>query len=514
MSSSLTTRPRLLAALTWSAAVAALIFALFHAHGFDDPFTTYRYSENLARGLGFVYNPGERVLSTTTPLYTLLLVVPRLLGLDLPLTSMAISSAALAAGGLLLFLLGCQLHTPLAGLVAMLLYPLTPLLLPTLGAETALYCTLILGSFLAYARNRPLTTALLLALATLTRADGILAAGVIGLAAFLQIFQNGHEDTKTQSSHIFPNLRAFAPSWKKDRATSLPNLRAFASSWLTGLALYTAIVAAWHLFAWAYFGSPLPATLAAKQRQGSMLISDSFAQGLLDLAQAYWAQPLLQLQLLAALAGLIYALGWRRGWLPLVAWGVIYAAAYSALGVTRYFWYYGPLAPVLFALLGLAIQALVALIRSRPLAWAGAIAGTALLAWPLLAALPGQVARIDSRLAIYQAAGAWLRANTPAEATVGTLEVGVIGFYAQRPIVDFAGLIQPDIAQEIGPASDYGDLTAWAFTRYQPDFLVLRAPAPPQLAALPDFQQHCAERHQLTNSGYEGTLIIYACSGL
>ena len=39
----------------------------------DDAFITFRYARNLLGGLGFVFNAGERVLGTTTPLYTLLL---------------------------------------------------------------------------------------------------------------------------------------------------------------------------------------------------------------------------------------------------------------------------------------------------------------------------------------------------------------------------------------------------------------------------------------------------------
>ena len=38
----------------------------------DDQFTIYRYIENIASGKGFVFNEGERVLGSTTPLFTLL----------------------------------------------------------------------------------------------------------------------------------------------------------------------------------------------------------------------------------------------------------------------------------------------------------------------------------------------------------------------------------------------------------------------------------------------------------
>ena len=39
----------------------------------DDAMITFRVAENLAYGRGFVYNPGEYVQVTTTPLYTMLL---------------------------------------------------------------------------------------------------------------------------------------------------------------------------------------------------------------------------------------------------------------------------------------------------------------------------------------------------------------------------------------------------------------------------------------------------------
>lgn len=41
----------------------------------DDSYITFRYARNILAGNGFVYNPGEHVLGTTTPLYTILLVL-------------------------------------------------------------------------------------------------------------------------------------------------------------------------------------------------------------------------------------------------------------------------------------------------------------------------------------------------------------------------------------------------------------------------------------------------------
>ena len=45
------------------------------ARTIDDAYITFRYARNILAGLGFVYNPGQTVMGTTTPLYTLLMVM-------------------------------------------------------------------------------------------------------------------------------------------------------------------------------------------------------------------------------------------------------------------------------------------------------------------------------------------------------------------------------------------------------------------------------------------------------
>ncbi len=45
------------------AGTGILLYCAFAHWAYDDPFITFRYARNLRAGLGFVYNPGERVLS-------------------------------------------------------------------------------------------------------------------------------------------------------------------------------------------------------------------------------------------------------------------------------------------------------------------------------------------------------------------------------------------------------------------------------------------------------------------
>jgi hypothetical protein len=66
----------------------------------DDSYITYRYARNLLAGEGFVFNPGERVLGTTTPLYTSLMALSALPtgGVDAPFANLAWLINAVADG--------------------------------------------------------------------------------------------------------------------------------------------------------------------------------------------------------------------------------------------------------------------------------------------------------------------------------------------------------------------------------------------------------------------------------
>jgi hypothetical protein len=71
---------------------------------FDDAYTTFRYAANLARGLGVVFNPGEHVLGTTSPLFTFILAgVGRVVGLQ-HMEAIAVAADILASLGMLYYM--------------------------------------------------------------------------------------------------------------------------------------------------------------------------------------------------------------------------------------------------------------------------------------------------------------------------------------------------------------------------------------------------------------------------
>src|SRR5262245_60782861 len=63
--------PRIFAAIT--VVLAAAAWLVFHRFTVDDAFIAYRHARNLARGLGPVMNPGERVEGVSNLPWTVLL---------------------------------------------------------------------------------------------------------------------------------------------------------------------------------------------------------------------------------------------------------------------------------------------------------------------------------------------------------------------------------------------------------------------------------------------------------
>ncbi len=462
--------------------VSIAIFLSFRHWAYDDPFITYRYARNLANGLGFVYNPGERILSTTTPLFALLLAGLSFLWPDIPKLANLIGAVSLAAGGLLLWDLGHSWKSLAVSWTGLLLYPIFSLVIITLGSETPLYLAFCLGTFAFYARSQFSAVAILAALATLTRPDGILIPVLLGI-------------------HFLLVYRGRIP-----RAAVL---------------IFSGIVLAWYAFAWVYFGHPLPVTLVAKQQQGAMTISQDFVHGFFKVVSRYQDSWLYWLEALLALTGVIWAIFKARPWLLLLSWTGVYFLAFSLLGVSSYHWYYAPLAPGFVAAIGLGLEATGASLKRVSNQWQGFSRQSYQLVIVLLLAVLtlGQLYGLrnlrqdnDRRVQIYRAVGEWLSTNTPGWVKIGTLEVGIIGYYAQRQMIDFAGLIQPQIASQLSGKDNFEEAALYGVETYHPDYLVLHENLFPRLED-ELILNHCRQLETFTGApyGYDNNLLIYAC---
>ncbi len=453
--------------------IAAGIFAAFSWWAYDDPFITFRYADNLRSGLGFVYNPGQRVLSTTAPFYAIVLAGLGLLWADLPRLSNLIGAISLALGGVALSRLGRWWGDRLGGVMAMVVFPTFPLVVHTLGSEMPVYIMLVLWAFVFQAAGRAGPAMALAGLATLTRPEGLLAALVLA----------GWTVAGQRRIRWFP---------------------------LLGFGLVTV---PFYLGVWLYFGSPLPVTLMVKQHQAQMAVSESFTQGFVGLLRAYGQQhPLFLLYGGLAVFGAFRLFTTGMPWLPLIVWTCLYFASYALLGVPRYFWYYAPLVPALSVLVALGIAGVTNLWSDKLVA-RRVVTGLIILAltlWPQIAGLISLYNNPDPRIHVYRRVGLWLNHWTPESSLVGTLEVGIIGYYARRPMIDFAGLIQPEIARQMRRETSYQDLALLAIDRYQPEYVVIN---PALLPAVAEelLRFGCVSLQEFAEAQYRGRLVIYQC---
>ncbi len=392
----------------------------------DDAFITFRYAENIAAGKGFVYNQGERVLGISTPLYTLLLALLVKLGLPIVLLARLVNVAADCMTGALIFLLLRQYRFGVATLAAFF-YVLFPRVVvwSISGMETSLYVLFIASALYCYHKKNLGLASLFLGLTFLTRVDGI----ILGLALLL---------------HYVLSYRRFP--------TRLV---------LGGLAL----VLPWLVFSILYFGSPVPNSVPGKKALYSETIWETpqwriFWEFLFLKVKIGW--PLLAL----ALAGAYRALTRARSYDFVVLWSVLYFVFFFFAQTKIHIWYYVPfyLGYLILVTLGaeLAYEKLNGVWVSsfadkspRAKIPSGvAVFRTALISVVIIASVmicSQQIRRTIGLLAVEQVVvedinkkmGLWLEANTQPTDTICAEDIGHLGYYSKRYILDQDGLVSP-----------------------------------------------------------------------
>jgi hypothetical protein len=405
----------------------------------DDAFITFRYARNLIDGVGFVYNPGERVMGTTTPFYTLLMAgLGGILGgsqADFPWIALVVNALADCGTALLLWRLGRRFGSERAGAAAGLVWAVAPFSVTFAigGLETSLYVLLLTAVIFCYIEKHLELAGFCAALALLTRVDALILAAPLGL--------DWLERTIRARDRF---------NWKAALAFLIP----------AGL---------WYGFAGFYFGNPFPHSVAAKL-VAYRLEPDS---ALIRLVQHY-ATPFIDQNLLGAIGigiGIIlypflFLLGGVRAWreeprsLPWMVYPVLYFLAFALPNPLIFRWYLTPPLPAYFLgiFLGLdrLINALLRANRSGAPAWRGIAASVLIIAWPLISTMsewkvvpdngPSRpapdMAYIQLEL-LYRQAADIARPHLSQGSVLAAGDVGVLGFYTSSRILDTVGLNSP-----------------------------------------------------------------------
>jgi hypothetical protein len=446
-------------------ALAVFLLAVFArllpgARTIDDSYITFRYARNILAGNGFVYNPGERVLGTTTPLYTLLLssIAAMTGGTEAPFPIIALIVNALADGTTCMLLLytGRRLGSIRAGIGCALVWAIAPFSVTFAigGLETSVFVLILVSAWASYLDRRFVLTALLAALAVLTRPDALILIGPLVLDRILEVTGWG--------SRL--GLRSRAPA-KVPRYASLREALAFLIP-----------VVLWLFFATYYFGSPLPHSILAKSVAYRLPADAAFIRLLQHYSVPFmgnqtfgvwWIGVGMLMCPFLFLVGAIQSLKREPHSWPFLAYPWLYFAAFALANPLIFRWYLTPPLPFYMLTILLGIDRLVGVIFNRKPQAAESVNANAgkviavilVIFFPIFLVMQDWVLKPDHGLNRPAPEMAWYKLellyrqaadslagearNKDSPPLLAAGDVGVLGFYTPFRFLDTVGLNSP-----------------------------------------------------------------------
>lgn len=417
------------AVIAFAAALTSAAFAIpawsGHGAGFplDDAWIHQTYARNLVRLGEWAFVPGEPSAGSTSPLWTLLQTVGHILGLAPPLWSALLGAVLLALMGVLVsdwWVLRTEGDSGIGALLGLLVVIEWHLVWAALsGMEILAFGTIVIATLrlLDDSQVSWIRVGALIGLGLWIRPD---ALSLLIPVTWVLLLRSGSRRRKLGAGlSLALGLAALAVPYL------LLNLSLSGSFWPT---TFYAKQTEYQILT----NAPLPSRLAAQFTQPFVGVGAALLPGL-----ALWLARELKTGSWTALAPLI--------------WAVSFLTAYSVrLPVTYQHGRYAM--PVIPIVLVLSYQGMVAWIRpgaarrmrrvlSR--AWALAVAASA-VAFAVLGAraLATDVAIIQTEMV---RTAEWIAANTDEEALVAGHDIGALGYFGGRRIIDLAGLVSPEV---------------------------------------------------------------------
>lgn len=424
----------------------------------EDDLITLRYSDNIGLGHGWVFNPGEHVLGSTSPAWTLIGVpFVRLLSADqmmLLVSLLCLAFFATAMGLTVVLARKWRLGLPAVyGLLAILAVHETLVINSINGMEAPLFTLLVLAVVLLRDSDRPGWQAFALAgVATLVRPEG----GILIVALALSCL----------------------PHWRRA---------------VVGVLASVAVVTPWVVFATAYFGSPVPQSASAKSgllsTGGGPILSfgETWILATRFFGTRLAAGPAEIVVTIAVLVLIVIAVLELRSTpnpsMAVLAWFLVGYLAFWYIGQGEIFeWYTYPSAWVALLLATAGFDRIWRFGRAlgranarRPMVSAATlslVAVVAMFAVKFAAGIPDQRDEQQINDLQHRAAGEWLARCGPSRARVLLEPIGYIGFFSGLPILDVQGLVSPEFA-----GLKLNGVSGWPGVKIeeeQPEIVVLR----------------------------------------
>jgi hypothetical protein len=401
----------------WAAGLLLVVqIACFHGVRRDDAFISFRYAQNLSEGRGLVFNPGERLMGSTSPGHVLLAALAhRAVGDELlPSVMSALGCVGWTAQALaILVLLARALPLPAAALIALAVGLGAGRAQEHVSLETTIVAGLLCWALVTALNRRWLWTAALGALAGLFRPDMYLPVALLGAICVWQ----------TRARALRPAL------------------------------LFAALTLPWYLFAASYFGKVLPQSAATKY-QRSPLADYALFQLKQNGVGLPFAPPIAVnvIACLLSVAGAVVLVRRDRRLWPLPAVVVLHVAAYLWLRPFTHLWHLYPVAMLsaVLMLVALAAAAERLSLGRAPLARTAALlpVGMLVLAYGYAAARFALDHELGpwhgSRDSVYRTTAAYLKRHARPTDLVASVEVGTIAYYTDLRMWDWGALITPN----------------------------------------------------------------------
>jgi hypothetical protein len=445
-----------------AACLICLGYSLYTNQTWEDALITLRHSENWLNGNGLTYNPGTRVQGFSSPLSMLLITLCHLLtGKSSYQVTISLyrlfTIPAFAAGGVLV-LKALDAQPPRLRLAPWLfaiiyLFDVKNVAFSTNGMETAFMLLFVGWAVYLMSRAAPdqwLLRGLCWGGLIWTRPDGLVYIGAFAFAEWV-----------------------FLSDYRRATLASLGRSAGVA------LAVYTP----WLIFAWLYYGNPIPHTIiakaAAEQGLAAQLVTafDHFPGFLFDAAsqvfcpiygeQTYWlgndflARVLIGLTKVVSIVALLYFIfPTRDRFGRAMSLCFILLCCYIGSMPYSYPWYLPPIALVGATAFTRAVLVFASpaaqhrgardgiewrLVAARTLFAALAIGTAALF---ITAMYEERIQQAEIEIGNRAELGKWLKENAAPTESVYLEPLGYIGYYSGLGMIDYPGLVSPEVVRE------------------------------------------------------------------
>ncbi len=413
----------------------------------DDALIYQRYLKNFLDGNGLVYNIGEKFNGLTSPLYIYVCMLTSFIVRDVVINQLIINCFLLISAGVVLAIIFYSIGQPVIGFISSIVLVTSKYFYMVFGMESNLFILMSLCCIYFYFKNRFTLLSIFSAGIIMTRGEGIFLL----LILFFLIIKKNKESLKLQY-----------------------------------FAIFILILSVNYIFFFYYYGHLFPQTLSAKIAQGSsglwgrfsFLTGASFLIGNAFNNQAFY----ILIVLIFSLIGLCKH--YKEKFLQILfIYVILITIFYLSFNIPNYHWYYSIHMLTFFILVSYGAYDIYIYISKNI---RSSVAKYFLLAVIFIYPIGTQIQMFillqkEAPHKEYMMIGQWIKKNTSPDSKIAAVEIGHLGWYSERYIIDVLGLVNPMNADFIGQRQ----YSKW-FDYYKPDYLVVHDPYWPHEQGIPE----------------------------